>query len=82
MDNPSNNNESQKPVPGAFESDSQKVVRRHLEDKDHVITDEEIRNVRIGVSPPANGLQAPTEDRNEESDPADKPVTPWDTIEP
>lgn len=34
-----------------FESDAKKVVRKHLEDKDHVITEEEIRNVRIGVTP-------------------------------
>jgi hypothetical protein len=35
-----------------FESDTQKLVRRHLEDEDHVITEEEIRNVRVGMSPP------------------------------
>ena len=36
---------------GRFESDSKKVVRRHLEDEDHVITDEEMQNIRVGMEP-------------------------------
>lgn len=32
-------------------SDSQKIVRRHLENKDDVISHEDIENVRIGVMP-------------------------------
>jgi hypothetical protein len=32
-----------------FETDTQTIIRRHLEDKDHVITEDEIRNVRIGM---------------------------------
>ena len=35
-----------------FESDTQKIVRKHLEDKDHVISDEELRNLRVGMTPP------------------------------
>jgi hypothetical protein len=35
-----------------FESDTQKIVRRHLENEDDVITDEDIANVRIGMTPP------------------------------
>ena len=35
-----------------FESDAKKIVRRHLEDKDHVITEEEIASIRIGMTPP------------------------------
>lgn len=34
-----------------FESDTQKLVRKHLEDKDHVITEEEIANIRVGMTP-------------------------------
>ena len=37
-----------------FESDTQKVVRQHLEDKDHVISDEDIDNIRIGMTPPVD----------------------------
>jgi len=35
-----------------FESDTQKIVRRHLENKDDVITDEDIAGVRVGLVPP------------------------------
>lgn len=35
-----------------FESDTQKIVRRHLENKDDVITDEDIASVRVGMVPP------------------------------
>ena len=37
-----------------FESDTKKIVRRHLEDKDHVITEEEIASIRVGMTPPLN----------------------------
>jgi hypothetical protein len=36
----------------SFESDTQKIIHRHLENEDDVITEEDIRNVRIGVFPP------------------------------
>jgi len=35
-----------------FESDTQKIVRRHLENKDDIITDEDIASVRVGLVPP------------------------------
>lgn len=35
-----------------FESDTQKIIRRHLENKDDIITDEDIANVRVGMVPP------------------------------
>jgi hypothetical protein len=35
-----------------FESDTQKIIRRHLENKDDIITDEDIANVRVGMNPP------------------------------
>jgi hypothetical protein len=35
-----------------FESDTQKIIRRHLENKDDIITDEDIASVRIGMTPP------------------------------
>lgn len=46
-----------------FESDTQKIVRQHLEDKNHVITDEDIAKVRIGMVPPE--FDAATEARFE-----------------
>jgi hypothetical protein len=74
-----------------FESDTQKVVRKHLEDKEHVITDDEIRNVRVGMTPPAGSerhleeiidkeIKTDAEETTEEK-PADDPIIPWDTVE-
>ena len=81
-----------------FESDTHKIVRRHLENKDDIITEEDIASVRIGVTPPH--LDAPTLARFEDDDAvekveeefldgepeadadADKRVTPWDSIDP
>lgn len=37
--------------PLRYESDAKKIVKKHLQDKNHVITEEDIRNVRIGISP-------------------------------
>lgn len=34
-----------------FESDTQRIIRRHLENKDDIITDEDIASVRVGVNP-------------------------------
>jgi len=73
-----------------FESDTQKVVRKHLEDKDHVISDADIRNVRIGMTPSSNNerhIDGMSEEiqtviqENDKEKPADDPITPWDTIE-
>ncbi|MGN6399539.1 MAG: hypothetical protein ACTHMD_03735 [Flavisolibacter sp.] len=88
------NNEEQNEE--SFESDTQKIVRRHLENKDDVITDEDIRNVRIGMTPP---LDAPTEEAvrewegnekvadkkaidEDETMPGEQEITPWDVITP
>lgn len=34
-----------------FESDSQRIIHRHLENKDDIITDEDIASVKIGATP-------------------------------
>lgn len=34
-----------------YESDTARLVRRHLSDPDHVFTEEELANVRIGSTP-------------------------------
>ncbi len=51
---------------GRFESDAQKVVRRHLEDEEHEITEEEIASVRVGMTPPI--LDEATEARFEDEE--------------
>ena len=39
-------------------SDTQKVVRRHMEDQDHIITDDEMRSIQVGSS--IQKMDAPT----------------------
>ena len=88
---PENKTNENKPA----ETDSAEIVRRHLEDENHQITDEEIRNVRVGTKddePVTIGAEAEArfaeddskEDAEDEDldapDPKDKPVTPWDVI--
>lgn len=81
-----------------FESDTQKVVRQHLEDENHVITEEDIANVRVGMNPPE--FDTPTEEFVSEAEQKigkdesgadettidknleDERITPWDTIDP
>ena len=88
---PENKTNENKPA----ETDSAEIVRRHLEDQNHQITDEDIRNVRVGAKddePVTIGAEAEArfaEDDSEEDaededldapDPKDKPVTPWDVV--
>ena len=75
-------------TPEHFESDTQKIVRRHLQDKNHVITEDEIRGVRVGMTPPAEETDsdsrsdAETTARNDNPDPATAALTPWNNVEP
>ena len=77
-----------------FLSDTQKLVRHHLENEDHVITEEEMRNVRIGMTAPLDdATEEAIQDREDkvadrktpEEDkivPGSQKATPWDVIEP
>lgn len=49
-----------------FVSDTQKLVRKHMEDKDHVISEEDIANIRVGMVPPE--FDAATEVRFEDEE--------------
>ena len=86
------NNKSLESASNRFESDSQKIVRKHLQDKDHVISEEELRNVRVGMTPTPNEerhldesvdeIEAQTKLKKGSTEkPADDPITPWDTID-
>ena len=72
-----------------FQSDSAKIVERHLKDPNHQITEDEIRNVRVGMTPPLpDDLPTSEEkvaDRKKEDDedkiiPGRQVITPWDTL--
>jgi hypothetical protein len=55
-----------------YESDTQRIIRRHLENKDDIITDEDIASVRVGVTPPqfdeATAARFEDEDAREEAE--------------
>ncbi len=90
--NPENSTNQNKPI----ESDSEKIVRRHLENEEDEISDADIRNVRIvGEDDEPTTIAAEADKKNKEDlkdedgaededdalpDPNDKPVTPWDVI--
>jgi hypothetical protein len=69
------------------ESDTQRIVHRHLENKDDIITDEDIKNVKVGVTPaiPDAATLARFEDEeyngNDETNTEGKPLTPWDLVD-
>ncbi|HEV7332453.1 MAG TPA: hypothetical protein VGN63_15555 [Flavisolibacter sp.] len=93
MENPTQenrNSEQEQP----FQSDTEKLAQRHLKDPDHVITDEEMQNIRVGMTPPPD---APTEeairdakekaadhkaDNDGDTTPGAQKITPWDVIGP
>jgi hypothetical protein len=87
---PGKNTELENKTGDHFESDTQKIVRRHLEDKNHVITEDEIRSVRVGMTPPLDEIDnAELRSGSEEeqagktgADASDAPLTPWDAVEP
>ena len=78
----------------SFQTDSEKLVQRHLEDPNHVITDEDMQKIRVGMTPQPD---APTQEAIRESEervadrkaeneedttPGSQKVTPWDVIDP
>lgn len=73
-----------------FETDTERLVREHLADPNHVITDEDLRKVRVGMSAPPDG---PTQqaiedgedriadrksDKEDDVIPGAQKATPWD----
>lgn len=48
-----------------FESDTQKIIHRHLANPDDIITDADIESVRIGMTPPDGESQDEMADRFE-----------------
>jgi len=78
-----------------FESDTQRIIHRHLANPDDIITDADIESVRIGMTPPASENQEEVADRFEaemNSEPQgtdteepvkgseDIPPTPWEVV--
>ena len=90
MQNNSPSPEADKNESKLFETDSEKIVRRHLADEGDEITDEDIRNVRIvGEDDEPTTIAAEAESQFEKNDseeetgtpgPDAKPGTPWDVL--
>lgn len=76
-----------------FQSDAEKLANKHLADPDHVITDEEFANVRVGMTPPPDSptKEAVNEaedraadhksDKEDDTLPGAQKITPWDVVE-
>lgn len=63
------------------ETDIQKIVQRHMENENDVISDEDIKYAKIGHSDetPTVGAEAEAKmEEDEDRDPSDEPLTPWD----
>ena len=77
------------------ELSSQELVRRHLEDENHVITDEDMQKIKVGQpndEEPAAGVESATyfegeDDADKKDDDQDdgenpvRPATPWDVVD-
>jgi hypothetical protein len=64
---------------------AKQIVDRHIQNKDDVITEDDIRNVKIDSSLPADQAHEPLEISNDTERPKDedkdnKTITPWDVI--
>lgn len=85
---------AQDPPKQAFESDAEKISHRHLSDPNHVITEEEMKQIKVGMTPPPD---APTEeairdgenriadhkaDKEDDITPGGQKMTPWDLLGP
>jgi hypothetical protein len=90
----SNDREDRSQENDRLETDSEKIIRRHIENEDDAITEEDIRNVRIepseaaveSANDPVNlGEPAETETDGTTGADADKigksPANPWDVID-
>ena len=76
MENAAKNN-----VPGPKRKKGETLkekIDRHLNDKDDKITDEDIRDVKVGEDAIPN-LKKKSEEMSEEV-PKDKNITPWDIL--
>jgi hypothetical protein len=74
------------------ELSTQDLVRRHMEDKNHVISDEEMESVRVGLpnnEEPTIAAEAETyfkgeddaDETKEDGENSARPTTPWDVVE-
>lgn len=64
------------------QSDAEKLMRRHLQNPDDVITDEELKNLKIAGTPETVSPEEETEiEKNKDEGEEIRPATPWDVID-
>jgi len=61
------------------QSDVEKLMRRHLQTPGDVITDEELKNLRVGTE--GMPATAPVVDDTDNETSEEKAVTPWDVLD-
>jgi hypothetical protein len=64
---------------------TQERVKQHLNDKNDIITEEDIKDLHLDIDIPADEAHSPLELTNDEERPKDedkdkKIITPWDVI--
>ena len=75
-----------------FITDTEKLVNKHLSDPNHVITDEEMQSLRVGMSPITNNSEDENNDfeeriadhktiKEDELVPGAQKMTPWDVVD-
>ena len=65
------------------QSEPEKLMRRHLQNPGDVITEEELKTMRIGTKDMAAGSSAAPLSKDEENaQEDDQAVTPWDVLNP
>ena len=91
------NQENQTTKPNSYhreeESDASKLANKHMADPDHIITDEDMRNIKVGVTgkadEPTKRAVKEAEDRvadhkadsEEDIAPGSQKTTPWDVLD-
>lgn len=83
--NQHNRHPGEDPAKKAPQSDAQKLVREHMENKDHVISDEEFKNIQVGArNDNDRDIDRLVEENKKKEDkaPPDSPITPWDALNP
>ena len=92
------NKQNQTTNPGSYrgeeESDANKLADKHMADPNHIITDEDMRKIKIGVTgkadePTRQAIEESEErvadrkaDNEDDTTPGAQKATPWDVINP
>lgn len=60
------------------QSDAEKLMRKHLQEPGHVISDDELKSLKIAGT---EETAEPVDNEDKENDEEVRPATPWDVID-